>query len=115
MKGKAKELFEKWLICNYKDEYISGHTHLLGEYSILLNSVFNKLPTSMQWGVKQDFYDSQGIHILPLLNSYETDNWDFIIEIENETIYSNSKYYKTRPEAREAALLKAEEILNNKP
>jgi hypothetical protein len=116
MKGKVKELFEKW----YYDENT--------EYWIWFDKdsiqFLEETEPSMQWGVLQDFYDSQDIEIVIDVdwdwNKYGTGTgkktYSYMIfhdEIDEEGAF-NSQDFKTRPEAREAALIKAEQILENK-
>ena len=96
MKGKVKELFEEWYVNQFHD------------YKFY--NPFNILPSSMQWGVMQDFYDSLGINIFITV---EHDFGYIITKDRYDEIYEVKKWYNTRQEARQAALDKAEEIINN--
>jgi len=119
MKGKTKKLFEEWFDKQSYDLYLH-----LGECnggqvdaSCFYDDVGEPLiPLSFQWGILQDFYDSQLLHIIvgnqchpPAIYEFHISNiwWPHVQEYEGEE-------YKTRNEAREAALEKAEEILNER-
>lgn len=110
MKGKVKELFEEWYdhlyypsLCMY-DSHDSGSTYTHIDIS--------DLPPSMQWGVLQDFYDSKGFYISQKAEGYKPIWYDYIIKHGLEVEFS--RHFKTRPEARKAALQKAEELLEEK-
>jgi len=90
--GKAKEQFEEWF-----------NTHHVYEHSGLAK--FEYLPESMQWGVYQDWADSIDIWI----EVYPIGNNLFCWSISN---YGNTK--TTRQEARNAAIDKLNEIVNEK-
>ena len=98
--GKCKKDFEKWLYnniiyCNVDDVY----------------NWFLGVPQSMQYGVYIDFFDSLGIEIsisfyseiLDVKSYYQFDIDEYF-----------SKEYKTRSEAREEAIKKANEIYNKR-
>ena len=89
--GETKEQFEKWF-----------NTHHVYEHFGL--ATFKELPASFQWGVIQDFADSLGYE---LYISKEGLSWFWAID---ETLYEG--YKKTRQEARNAAIEKLNEILN---
>jgi hypothetical protein len=57
MKGKAKELFEKWYNENYEFVEIPSI-----DDSFCIDTFYD-LPASMQWGVYQDFADSLGYDV----------------------------------------------------
>ena len=97
MKGKLKELFEDWL---WDDKWCDGSN---------VDFEFRSLNLSAQWGVLQDFYDSQGINIFLTV---EHDFGYVITENRYGEIAEVKRWYDTREEAREAALKKAEKILN---
>lgn len=105
MKGKVKELFEKWF-----KEFNLVFTEENNNYFTL----FDTLPTSMQWGVFQDFYDSQDIEITTDLMGYGKRYAAWAFGVNDEDDKPSVKFYNSRSEAREAALKKAEEILERK-
>lgn len=98
---KCKQDFEKWFI----DNYVSNHCNGMGAIDI---KTFDKIPKSMQYGVLVDFFDSVGIYN----DAYHIENaFRYMIDVKDDTYMS--KDYKTRPEAREQAIIKANEIYNN--
>jgi hypothetical protein len=108
--GKAKEDFEKWYSENVE---FKGEVLYLEEFYIL--------PFSMQYGVLVDWFDSVGVYIL-IKRLYsipmENDVWYFIIT-NKEGVYFNSTLDKenkseTRPQARQKAIEKANEIYNKR-
>lgn len=84
--GKCKEAFEKW---NSENNY--------GAYK------FEDFNESMQYGVYVDFFDSVNVRTPETTKGYDC----FFI---NE--FGNMLQFKTRPEARKAAIQKANEIFN---
>lgn len=97
--GKCKEDFEKW----YLEDYTFGISHI----SFI---DFDAIPMkSMQYGVLVDYFDSVGLNILL------TVEWDYgyiIAENRYEEIEEVKKWYDTRPEARTAAIEKANDLRN---
>lgn len=71
---------------------------------------FFQFPFTMQYGVYLDFFDSQGLNILL---TCEFDFGYIITENRYDEIEEVIKYYDTRKEAIEQAILKANEILNS--
>lgn len=88
--GKAKEDFR---------EYFESNNDYLGVGD------FYNLPLSMQWGVYVDFFDSVNI-ITPVISQ----GWECFYT----TWRGNMQQFKTRAEARKAAIEKACEIYNQK-
>lgn len=113
MKGKVKELFEKWF-AEYSNNSDFDVYHVCNELETDDFDLISHLPPSMQWGVMQDFYDSQGIYIT--MNYDWVDGPWYLWDIITADAYDeDSKGIEmTRPEARESALKKAEEILEEK-
>ena len=111
MKGKCKKDFEKWLKKKYKEIDIGYPHDLSGCQS--LNDAFKYLPHSMQWGVIVDFFDSVGIYIEVQYYSKSAFMAHFYINKE-EGEYDRSLMFKTRYEARAAAIEKATEIYNER-
>lgn len=100
MNKQLNKAFDEWW-CEKKDHYIhEGWCYF--ESGLNDPSIFSDLPKSMQWGVFQDFYDSQGIRIE--ISSYNFDKFSYYI---NQLFEGG---HNTRPEARQAALDKAEEV-----
>jgi len=102
--GKCKEDFEKWLVCgegrvNFYKYYSDKH----GDDDPYL--WFTELPTSMQYGVYVDFFDSVDLSI-----SMNQSNKTYWYDIQ-ETL-DDCKEVKTRPLARTQAIEKANEIYN---
>ena len=108
--GKCKEDFEKW----YLNEYLKVKDD---DTNIVFmpkswTFVFYKKNPSEQYGVYVDFFDSvnYNIGIIPhWLNNNTVDRFDFEVK---DCIYR--EYSVTRQEAREQAILKANEIYNSK-
>jgi hypothetical protein len=92
--GKCKEDFEVW----FEREY--SHCAI---YDYWINE---DLGISMQYGVYVDYLDSVGI-VIEIYNTIH--GFDIMI---NTNIFRG--YFKTRQEAREQAIIKANEIYNKK-
>jgi len=94
---KSKEAFENWLV---NDSVLCTMP--------FANHWFYEQPSSMQFGVYVDFFDSVGIDIRILENN--------VSSILNTNGFSQDRKYdysnETRQEAREQAILKANEIYN---
>jgi len=101
--GKCKEDFDKWLSPSGKEVVKTSRAVL---------SFFRRSPDSMQYSVYVDFFDSVVILIstsgLVLSKTFLYD-----ISIENNVEFYKDNY-KTRLEARSAAIKKANEIYNSK-
>jgi hypothetical protein len=106
--GKAKEQFEKWY---YKKMIYSKWWS---------EDTFYSLPESMQFGVIQDFADSFGYDIVIIPYGYKMSE-----SFDNDKTYSasiHSEYqwrwdgcdYLTRQEARNAAVEKLNDLINEK-
>jgi len=117
IKGKTKDDFEKWFINDHKIGRDS-----MGILCFLMKGVlvpFWFLPKSMQWGVLVDYFDSCEIHIdiHPILdynNTSYTKVLEYIVivvELNKEVDFNREDIeVKSRPQARENALIKAQEI-----
>ena len=104
LSGLAKEKFEKWLL--------DHEMHNQGGYNFDYPKWFSALHPSFQWGVYQDWADSIGYHI-------ETYIWYCMDDKNNyygaEVRYQDiSDFNKTRQEARNAAIEKLNELINEK-
>ena len=109
--GKAKEAFEKWYSENFKKplEWTYDEDGKVIQPPSIMR--FEILPDPMQYGVYVDFFDSVGIQVnvtgwlmFTYSISYGTSN---VKRLKGDT-------YKTRPEARTAAIEKANEIYNER-
>jgi hypothetical protein len=108
MKGKAKEQFEEWYNENY--EFVEMPSI---DDSFCINT-FYELPEAMQWGVYQDFADSIGVRItiavfydqmLKYTRGYE-------LRVNDELVFDSGDVFETRQEARNAAIEKLNELIN---
>ena len=98
--GKCKNDFIEFLLntdCKYSLNIEEGQ---------LVSDAFFECHLSMQYGVYVDFFDSVGLRI-GVSPVFENDFW---VYLNNEEI--NDIDFKTRPEARTAAIKKANEIYN---
>lgn len=101
LNGKCKEAFDEW----YENT-------LSVKEGIYRNAkAMNCLSASMAYGVYIDFFDSVGLNILLTV---EFDYGYIIAENRYEEIEEVKKWYDERHEAQEAAILKANEIFNNR-
>jgi hypothetical protein len=99
MKGKVKELFEEW--------YVDNNAIRIYETPFYLSGL------SMQWGLYQDFADSLGYQLIVDLNIGVGYNCEiFATNDETEAPFQNFEIHTTRNEARQAAILKLEELIN---
>jgi len=92
--GKAKKLFEEWFVKNI-------------DYDI---HSFYRLPESMQFGVYQDWADSLGYELYVDKNTPISFGWGLFYLIKE----IDSGDLKTRQEARNAALKKLNDLINEK-
>jgi len=103
--GKCKTDFEKWFI----DKYDSDKVH----ETIMLITEFYNLPQSMQFGVLVEFFDSVGIYVNDQYGYIVKTTYSFkIVNKKTETILNYKSEFKTRQEARQKAILKANKIYN---
>lgn len=97
--GKNKERFEQYLEC------IDFSGVKMEEY--YLTNWFRDLPLSMQFGVYQDYADSLDIEVLIVKSRASSHYRASIIGTGKYT-----KWFKTRDEARKAAIKAFDEIVN---
>jgi hypothetical protein len=102
MKNFEKD-FKKWLL---DDFFAKGKKPSI---SHKLNALsFKNISASMQWGVYVDFFDSVGVYLEDI---YLFQRQGFISYVHDiPTLEEDDNLYKTRHEARKAALEKAMEI-----
>jgi hypothetical protein len=92
--GKCKEDFEKWFAIKSRED----------QYWYAAYNKFDLLPDSMQYGVCVDFFDSVGIK-----TTTSTTAWVVVAKGKRKGEYGNCN---SRPEARDAAIKKANELYN---
>jgi hypothetical protein len=98
--GKCREDFEEWYLKTVK----GNEDNLLGATDA---SWFYLLTKSMQYGVLQDFFGSVGIDVVDDIDSCAND-FRYLSKVDFKYIDAHN----TRPEARTAAIEKANEIYN---
>ena len=95
--GKCKEEFEKYRYLYYREtENEASHSG---------TTIWDYVGESMQYGVLEDYFDSVGIRIS--INQYNSTYWYDI-----QSPFFDCDELKTRPEARTAAIEKANELRN---
>ena len=99
--GEAKEQFEKW----YNLEYNYNNRGWRLEE-------FYNLPEPMQWGVYQDWADSLGYDVV--VEPSENYNVFWYTLYDPDKNMNNKSGYTNRQEARNAAIEKLNEIINEK-
>ena len=95
LNGKCKEEFEKWFYNNTNKVL-----------DLINTNDFYLYPESMQYGVYVDFFDIQNVSI----------GLEFFYK-EKQQWYKSHPYcsgFKTRQEARQSAIQRANEIFNNR-
>jgi hypothetical protein len=105
--GKCKQDFERWYS---NQKYNLSATHNAGYHPNNYMDWFYTLPKSMQYGVYVDFFDSVGVNIeITNDNKHIKTFWVDVNAKETDDIELNS-----RPEARTAAIEKANQTYNGK-
>ena len=107
--GKCKEDFEKWYPTRQNNSF--EHTGMaIVDY--FYGECERTTDFSMQYGVYVDFFDSVGINVSLKLCGYL--KYDYSIKDSESQILLFTEYdwSQTRPEARQKAILKANEIYN---
>ena len=104
MTGKCKKDFEKWFKLNVEYDFYGDQS------SYNITSDFLDLPHSMQCGVIVDFFDSVGINIEIAVYQFNDGGKCF----EARTCNDDLEQFRTRHEARAAAIEKATEIYNER-
>ena len=98
--GKCKEEFEKWFTKDIED-FENYDQHLLNK--------FYKQIYSMQYGVYVDYFDSVCFFIQIETRIFDKEHPCYIY---SKTVYNRVGCFNTRPEARTAAIEKANELRN---
>jgi len=114
--GECKKAFEKWL-SNQFETMLEIHCDYNGTFMPYNIDHFNFLPPSMQYGVLVDFFDSVGVKVI---DDYDINMKEYFVWVMEDLkdartllgLDYDTQYYKTRQEARTAAIIKANEILN---
>jgi len=96
---------------DFKKDFKAWFNENHPSYISLANHWFRSLPSSMQWGVYVDFFNSVGIYIL-VGNEFKDNNYYTVWYEELKNI--EGSYIKTLQEAREQALEKAIDLYNQK-
>ena len=102
--GKALDKFEDWFNNKYDNVNTSEVIFLLTE--------FNELEDNMKFGVLVDFFESEGMQVY--LNPLPDGRWSVYIDNYGSHTLTDYILKHGRPEARTAAVEKANEILNQK-
>jgi len=106
LSGKCKEDFDTWLNPMYLEEVETG-SHI---------TVFEYVGNEMRYGVYVDFFNSVDIRI-EITNEFDkilNYNRGFNTIVNNIQLFFNNDCFESRPEARAAAIEKANQIYNNK-
>ena len=99
--GQCSKDFNEWYL---RQGFSKQGQYEYGQRKAL--NMFNAMMLPFRWGVYVDFFDSVGLRI-GVSPVFENDFW---VYLNNEEI--NDIDFKTRPEARTAAIKKANEIYN---
>jgi hypothetical protein len=109
--GKAKEQFEEWYELNYE---AIGLPSIDDEFYL---SGFYELPDSMQFGVYVDFADSVGMlidtDVVWEVIALNENVYEYTIKNKQELLVLGDGFAYTRREARELAVNKLNQIINN--
>lgn len=114
--GKTKTQFNEWIFKYFKDNLIIYTYKNIGYYAdevdVDIDDIFEHLPFSAQYGILVDFFDSVGmqIYVKPLVNK----TWSVYIDNYGTHVMEEYLLAPTRRQAREEAIKKANEILNEK-
>ena len=105
--GKCKEEFEVWYIPYIRKNPFVGDRY----FDDTLITQFYEWSDSMQYGVYVDYFDSVGIMIsVPYTYNVTMNGCDwFHVRVDNKYVVNG---LKTRPEARQKAIEKANELRN---
>tara|TARA_R110000772_G_scaffold128391_1_gene236025 strand:- start:282 stop:647 length:366 start_codon:yes stop_codon:yes gene_type:complete len=104
LSGQAKEKFEKWYFSTQCLIIKGGQGVAIINKGVVGLNRFYYLPDSMKFGVYQDFADSVGFRIVIATPKRNGFYWEIGAE--------ESIVFKTRSEARKAAIEKFNEIFN---
>ena len=96
IQSKHSEAYDKWR------QYIYTDNSEIWDFFD-----WQELNLSYLWGHIEDFFDSKGIYIVMDVYQKDEKNKEFIYSINNQGYFG----FKSRQEAREAAIIKCFEIL----
>lgn len=107
LSGKCKELFEEWLL---KEKPVTFE--IIGSiFNFSTIGSFNYLPSSMQWGVYQDFGDSLNINMCTYKPGSKI--WYYAINTNGAKKFINGTS-NSRQQSRTAAIEKLNELINKR-
>ena len=109
--GKAKEVFDKWFV-TYTNEQLGSKRDDFADDDDMLDAFYKTLIPPMQWGVYQDWADSLGYEISTGRIFEKVWGADIIVWSNDEVMLWEDEY-DTRQEARNAAVEKLNELINN--
>ena len=113
--GKCELDFDKWLKENNKDLLKLSDPSIYFSEIFSMSALFKYLTESMQYGVYVDFFDGVGISVNNKRVDFNDQTWFCVIVNNNYIEIKNDlpiNHFKTRPEARTAAIEKANELYN---
>jgi hypothetical protein len=114
--GKCKEDFEKWLKENNKDLLKLSDPSIYFSEIFSMSALFKYLTESMQYGVLEDFFSSVGIDVNIIRTSTSKKiRYTYEIYKQEKILHPKFSVYDVRnykPEARDAAIEKANELYN---
>lgn len=105
LEGKAKEMFDSWYLWTYLNPMMETCGHLTQQIEL---QKFHCKRLSEQWGVIQDWADSVGIKM------DVGSDYGYSLFNEDWAKVNPEGCFKTRQQAREAAITKLSELVNNK-
>jgi len=115
--GKCKEEFEKWLsdqdCYNYETLEVDCDNALgMNPHEVYWFVVFDKLPRDFKYGVYVNYFDSVLISVSCYRISKEWVQYDVIDYKHDDFNVDEQESYRTRQEARDKAIEKANQIRN---
>ena len=104
--GKCKADFEAWFSVDSENEKGLSNTQIS---HVRMNKLymFSSMSISMQWGVFQDFFDSNNIAV----EAYK--KWHVNVVFYESCVNGRLGAWTSRPEARKAAITEANQLYNN--
>ena len=112
--GKALIEFEKWYLKNTKYDFSLNYIRLCNDVQYVFHNqkmllAFNCSPEAMQYGIIVDWFESLDLDIdVDVFKLIDEDFYGYMISGDH-----NEHEFETRPQARTAAIHKANEIINN--
>tara|TARA_R110000744_G_scaffold372161_1_gene483683 strand:- start:1906 stop:2283 length:378 start_codon:yes stop_codon:yes gene_type:complete len=121
--GKCKGAFEKWYMNSSSIYFSAGYHEVLSRlYGVSHEgelSVFYHSPESMQYGVYVDWFDSVGVKIVVDFDTNKNKWFAWLLRNQRVRVLMRDNIFEqlfleSRPEARTAAIEKANEIYNER-